>query len=188
MSIHHREDRGTWQVRWRENGRQRSRQFKTKAQAEAFNRDRTRALTFTLGAHAGVPFPVDVELERTRDRYIGFFENHFGEQLVYVHERGSQPVLYHADLEWDPRPVLITEDEQRAAMREVLDSVLTTGHVKRAEVTKLEKRMERSVENLGAPVPGLILDEAEQSWLRACMLISVEYAAHWSRAEQEVGA
>jgi hypothetical protein len=55
-----------------------------------------------LVEHAKTPFPTDVDITPTADRYVGFFENRHGEQLVYVHERGARPVLYHGDYEWQP--------------------------------------------------------------------------------------
>jgi hypothetical protein len=55
-----------------------------------------------LVEHAGTPFPADVDVTVTRQRYVGFFENPHGEQLVYVHEHGADPVVYHGDFAWDP--------------------------------------------------------------------------------------
>jgi hypothetical protein len=60
------------------------------------------SFTVPLVEHARTPFPPDIDITPTSGRYVGFFENRHGEQLVYVHERGSDPVLYHGDYEWQP--------------------------------------------------------------------------------------
>ena len=60
------------------------------------------SFTVPLVEHADTPFPSDIDITPTSDRYVGFFENLHGEQLVYVHGRGSDPVLYHGDYEWLP--------------------------------------------------------------------------------------
>jgi hypothetical protein len=39
MSVHRRRDAGRWVVRWRSEGRQRSRAFQTRREAEAFDRE-----------------------------------------------------------------------------------------------------------------------------------------------------
>jgi hypothetical protein len=45
-------------------------------------------------------------IEERAGRYIGYFENAFGEQLVFVHDRGEpDATLYLGDLDWEPRRV-----------------------------------------------------------------------------------
>ena len=47
-----------------------------------------------------VPAPVIVE---RAGRYLGYFENKFGEQLVFVHEDGERDaVVLHGDVDWEP--------------------------------------------------------------------------------------
>jgi hypothetical protein len=64
-----------------------------------------RLLGIPLLDHAEQGFPADVELEPSADRYVGFYENQHGEQLVFVQSRGEQPTLYHGDVGWKPVPV-----------------------------------------------------------------------------------
>jgi hypothetical protein len=41
------------------------------------------------------------------DRYLGYFENRYGEQAVFVCERGNPTAtLYLGDLDWQPRAVV----------------------------------------------------------------------------------
>ena len=59
-------------------------------------------------------------------RYLGYFENKFGEQLVFVHDDGElDATLLHGDVDWEPRRVadasglpdfgdLILGEEERA--------------------------------------------------------------------------
>jgi hypothetical protein len=61
-----------------------------------------RLLAIPLGLHGGSAFPADVDVEPGADRYVGFYENEHGEQLVFVRERGEQPMLYHGDYGWSP--------------------------------------------------------------------------------------
>ena|ERR1700761_6561636 len=35
---------------------------------------------------------------------VGFYENKYGEQLVFLREPGGEPMTYHGDSGWDPRP------------------------------------------------------------------------------------
>ena len=45
-------------------------------------------------------------IEERPGRYLGYFENKFGEQLVFVHEDGeAEAVVFHGDVDWDPRRV-----------------------------------------------------------------------------------
>jgi hypothetical protein len=59
-------------------------------------------------------------------RYLRYFENKFGEQLVFVHEDGElDAALFHGDVDWEPRRVrdasglpdvgdLVLNEEERA--------------------------------------------------------------------------
>jgi hypothetical protein len=45
-------------------------------------------------------------IEQRPGRYIGYFENAFGEQLVFVHDDGeADATLYAGDVDWEPRRV-----------------------------------------------------------------------------------
>ena len=58
-------------------------------------------------------------------RYLGYFVNKFGEQLVFVHEDGEpDATVFHGDVDWEPRRItdadglpdagdLILNDEER---------------------------------------------------------------------------
>ena len=51
--------------------------------------------------HAGAP-----AIEERPGRYLGYFENKFGEQLVFMHEDGElDATVLHGDVDWEPRPV-----------------------------------------------------------------------------------
>jgi len=63
-----------------------------------------RLLSIPLVVHGGEEFPAEVDLEPSGRRYVGFYENQYGEQLVFVHEEGSDPILYHGDCGWKPIP------------------------------------------------------------------------------------
>jgi hypothetical protein len=52
--------------------------------------------------HGGEAFPTDIDLTPSAERYVGFYENRHGEQLIFVHEKGEEPVLYHGDCGWVP--------------------------------------------------------------------------------------
>ena len=52
----------------------------------------------------GAQAPPDIA--PTEDRYVGYYENLHGEQLIYVHERDQQPVIYHSDTAWKPHPAV----------------------------------------------------------------------------------
>lgn len=54
-----------------------------------------------LTNHHRAPGPV---IEPRPGRYIGYFENAFGEQLVFVHGEGDA-TLYLGDVDWEPRRV-----------------------------------------------------------------------------------
>jgi hypothetical protein len=99
----------------------------------------TTTFSVPLVEHANTPFPANVEITRTAQRYVGFFENRHGEQLVYVHERDSEPVLYHGDYEWNPVPATLPE---RSRTFGPLASWVIGGQ--------------------------LIVDEAEALWLAGC--------------------
>jgi len=56
-----------------------------------------------LTNHHPAPVPV---IERRPGRYVGYFENAFGEQLVFVHDAGAvDATLYLGDVDWEPRRV-----------------------------------------------------------------------------------
>lgn len=61
-----------------------------------------RSLSVPLVPHGGEPFPAGVDIEPSEQRYVGFYENQHGEQLVFVHEKGKEPTLYHGDCGWEP--------------------------------------------------------------------------------------
>ena len=45
-------------------------------------------------------------IEERSGRYIGYFENAFGEQLVFVHDDGDPyATLFLGDIDWEPRRV-----------------------------------------------------------------------------------
>jgi hypothetical protein len=69
-----------------------------------------------LVEHARKPFPADVDVTPSAQRYVGFFANRHSEQLVYVHERGAQPVLYHGDYEWQPITVAMPTFERKGQL------------------------------------------------------------------------
>lgn len=49
--------------------------------------------------HTGVA-PV---IEERPGRYLGYFVNKFGEQLVFVHDDGdAHATLFHGDVDWEP--------------------------------------------------------------------------------------
>ena len=51
--------------------------------------------------HAAAPV-----IEERPGRYLGYFENKFGEQLVFMHEDGERDAtVLHGDVDWEPRPV-----------------------------------------------------------------------------------
>lgn len=50
--------------------------------------------------------PPPPAIEERPGRYIGRFENAFGEQLAFVHDAGeTDGTLYHSDLDWKPNRV-----------------------------------------------------------------------------------
>ena len=65
-------------------------------------------------------------IEERPGRYLGYFENKFGEQLVFVHDDGERDAMvFLGDVDWEPRRVsdagglpdvgdLIVNDEERA--------------------------------------------------------------------------
>ncbi|MCC7369264.1 MAG: hypothetical protein IT306_12620 [Chloroflexi bacterium] len=47
------------------------------------------------------------EVETRSGRYVGYFENRHGEQLVFVYDRGdAAATLYHGDNDWEPVEVI----------------------------------------------------------------------------------
>lgn len=61
-----------------------------------------RLLSIPLAPHGGEEFPADVDIEPSGDRYVGYYENQHGEQLIFVFEKGGKPLLYHGDYGWEP--------------------------------------------------------------------------------------
>jgi hypothetical protein len=58
-----------------------------------------------LTNHHPAPAPAPL-IERRPGRYAGYFENAFGEQLVFVHDDGeADATLYLGDVDWEPRRV-----------------------------------------------------------------------------------
>lgn len=104
------------------------------------SKDGERVLGIPLVEHGGHAFPRDVTLERSADRYVGFFENQHGEQLVFLCERGEQPLLYHGDFGWAPLPA---DWPERFKSPEVSVSPWVSGE--------------------------LILSQGEVLWLAACL-------------------
>ena len=68
-------------------------------------------------------------IEKRPGRYLGYFENKFGEQLVFVHDDGEpDATVFLGDVDWEPRRVtdagglpdvgdLILNDEERAFVK-----------------------------------------------------------------------
>ena len=51
--------------------------------------------------HAAAPV-----IEERPGRYLGYFENKFGEQLVFMLEDGERDAaVFHGDVDWEPRRV-----------------------------------------------------------------------------------
>ena len=47
-----------------------------------------------------------VEAREGNGQYRAYYENQYGEQLVFVYDRDAgQAVLYHGDMDWEPQPV-----------------------------------------------------------------------------------
>jgi hypothetical protein len=45
-------------------------------------------------------------IEERPGRYLGYFQNKFGEQLVFVHDDGElDATVFHGDVDWVPRRV-----------------------------------------------------------------------------------
>jgi hypothetical protein len=99
-----------------------------------------RRLKIPLLEHGGEGFPDNVDIEPSADRYVGFYENQHGEQLIFLRESGKQPQLYHGDYGWHPVPAAWPEKHRYPGMA------------------------------LAPWVTGeLILDQAEVLWLVACL-------------------
>lgn len=47
----------------------------------------------------GTNFPPEFDPDTA---FVAYMPNQYGEQMVYVHERGNTPVLYHGDYGWQP--------------------------------------------------------------------------------------
>jgi len=55
-----------------------------------------------LTNHHATPAPT---IEQRPERYIAYFENTFGEQLLFVHDDGdADATLYLGDLDWEAAP------------------------------------------------------------------------------------
>jgi hypothetical protein len=56
-----------------------------------------------LTNHHTSPAPA---IEERPGRYLGYFENKFGEQLVFVHDDGEpDATVFLGDVDWEPRRV-----------------------------------------------------------------------------------
>jgi hypothetical protein len=90
-----------------------------------------RRLTIPLLEHGGERFPADIDLEPSADRYVGFYENEHGEQLIFMRERGEQPRLYHGDYGWKPVPAVWPERQRLGSLAPWVagDLVLNQGEV-----------------------------------------------------------
>jgi hypothetical protein len=88
-------------------------------------------LTIPLLEHGGERFPADVDVVPSADRYVGFYENQHGEQLVFLRERGEQPRLYHGDYGWNPVPAVWPERQRLGSLAPWVagDLVLDQGEV-----------------------------------------------------------
>lgn len=88
-------------------------------------------LTISLLEHGGDRFPADVDLASSADRYVGFYENEHGEQLIFLRERGEQPRLYHGDYGWNPVPAVWPERQRLGSLAPWVagDLVLNQGEV-----------------------------------------------------------
>lgn len=104
------------------------------------SKDGERVLGIPLVEHGGHSFPDDVPLEPSRDRYVGFYENEYGEQLVFLREPGGEPMIYHGDTGWTRLPA---EWPQRFKSPGVSLSPWVSGE--------------------------LILNQGEALWLAACL-------------------
>jgi hypothetical protein len=46
------------------------------------------------------------EIGERPGRYLGYFENEYGERLVFVHENGEvDATVFHGDVGWEPQRV-----------------------------------------------------------------------------------
>jgi hypothetical protein len=100
------------------------------------------SLSIPLALHGGQRFPSAVDIEPSGQRYVGFYENQHGEQLVFVHEKGKEPTLYHGDCGREP---LGAEWPQISSLVPTL-SLWVTGNT--------------------------ILDDGEVLWLASCLAAS----------------
>lgn len=93
--------------------------------------DNERRLTIPLLEHGGERFPADVDIEPSADRYVGFYENKHGEQLIFLRERGEQPRIYHGDYGWKPISAVWPEKQRLGSFAPwvVGDLVLDQGEV-----------------------------------------------------------
>ena len=62
---------------------------------------RERELLQLSNRHAAAP-----AIEERPGRYLGYFENRFAEQLVFMHEDGElDATVFHGDVDWEARHV-----------------------------------------------------------------------------------
>ena len=60
-----------------------------------------------LSSHHSAAAPL---IEERPGRYVGYFVNKFGEQLVFVHDDGEpDAIVFHGDVGWEPRRVVDAE-------------------------------------------------------------------------------
>jgi hypothetical protein len=105
-------------------------------------------------------------IEERPGRYLGYFENRFGEQLVFVHEDGEvDATLFHGDVDWEPRRVtdasglpgvgdLVLNEEERAFLMACWSATAwrreDAQSGRRAASSVGETRCERSRPRIGA--------------------------------------
>jgi hypothetical protein len=92
-------------------------------------------------------------IEERSDQYLGYFENGYGEQMIFVFDRGNGTGrLYAGDAGWE-------------TAYEVVGGVVKDSFFEGHEVME-EKAADLT--GFGKPVRSLILSPEEGLWLRAC--------------------
>lgn len=111
-----------------------------------------RIIEFLPGQDAGhVAGPLPNELIPRPDDYVGYFTNEHGEEIIFVQRPGEAfATVIHSDVDW--KPVKFTDIDSLAGNGPLGSHVLTIGGR-----------------------DGIILDEPEAAWLRACWLASDAY-------------
>ncbi|MFE2727878.1 DUF4365 domain-containing protein [Kitasatospora sp. NPDC059327] len=103
--------------------------------------------------------------------YLSYFVNEHGEEAVFQRQPGEPfAVLWHRDLDWQPHPVTA---ERTGPLRERVTPELLARFdpATAADPRLVEQLMAHPL--LDVPMAGtVILDEAEHSWLRACLAAS----------------